>query len=62
VERGNSDPSSSLGRLTARQADDGLDWDAEKSECLAVMAGISDVTFSTPQGGLLSAGLWSRGI
>ena len=30
-----------LGRLTARQAEGGLDGDAERSECLAVMVGIS---------------------
>ena len=51
MERGNPVPSPSLGRLTARQADGGLDWDVEKSEGPAVMAGISGVIFSTPQGG-----------
>jgi hypothetical protein len=30
-----------LGRLTARHADGGLDGEAERSECPAVMAGIS---------------------
>ena len=30
-----------LGRLTARQADGGLDEDAERSECPTVMVGIS---------------------
>ncbi len=40
AERGNPVPSPS-GRLTARHADDGLEKDAERSECPAVMVGIS---------------------
>ena len=34
-----------LGRLTVRQADDGLEWDAERSECPVVMVGIPGATF-----------------
>jgi len=37
-----------LGRLTARHADGGLDEDAERSECPAVMAGILGETFPAP--------------
>jgi hypothetical protein len=40
-----------LGRLTVRQAVEGLGRDALRSECLAVMAGIPGVTFPAPQGG-----------
>jgi len=39
------------GRLTVRHADGGLDWEAERSECPAVMAGIPGETFPAPQGG-----------
>jgi len=37
-----------LGRLTARQADGGLDWEAERSECPDVMAGILGERFPAP--------------
>ena len=47
MERGNPDPSSFLGRLTVRRAVGGLDWDAERSEGPAVMAGIPGVIFPT---------------
>jgi len=36
------------GRLTARHAAGGLDWEAERSECPAVMAGIPGERFPTP--------------
>jgi hypothetical protein len=37
-----------LGKLTARHAVGGLEQDAERSECLAVMAGIPGETFPAP--------------
>ena len=51
MERGNPDPSPFVGRLTAMQVDDGLDWDAEKSDGPAVMGGIPGERFPAPQGG-----------